>query len=71
VILPSVLNNFPGSPALPSGITLDEATFNLWLGRYVGDHVWNEVIVNATRPNGSAGEVLENVPKVIAVNKDL
>jgi hypothetical protein len=37
----------------------------------IANVVWNAAVTNQTRPNGSAGEVLENIPKIIAVKAEL
>jgi len=37
----------------------------------IGNAVWQKPVVGETNPNGSAGEVLENLPKVIALKQDL
>lgn len=34
-------------------------------------NVWEYIIVNAGLPNGSSGQVLENIPKIIAQKEDL
>lgn len=37
----------------------------------IGDAVWQEKLVGESNPNGSAGEILENLPKIIARKSDL